>query len=47
VLSGAIKTPPGRADAVGGVFNRRIKDAFDSHGIAFGHPVQVVKIARK
>jgi small-conductance mechanosensitive channel len=47
VLSGAIKTPPGRADAVGGVFNRRIKDAFDSNGIAFGHPVQLVKIARK
>ncbi len=47
VLAGAIKTPPGRADAVGGVFNRRIKDAFDSNGIDFAHPIQVVRIARK
>ncbi len=46
VLSGAIKTPPGRADAVGNVFNRRIKDAFDENGIDFAHPIQVVRIAR-
>jgi small-conductance mechanosensitive channel len=46
VLSGAIKTPPGRADAVGNVFNRCIKNAFDKNGIAFAHPIQVVRIAR-
>lgn len=46
VLSGAIKTPPGRADAVGNAFNRRIKDAFDENGIDFAHPIQVVRIAR-
>ncbi len=46
VLSGAIKTPPGRADAVANVFNRRIKDAFDENGIDFAHPIQVVRIAR-
>ncbi|HMA49616.1 MAG TPA: mechanosensitive ion channel domain-containing protein, partial [Magnetospirillaceae bacterium] len=46
VLAGAIKTPPGRADAVGNVFNRRIKDAFDSSGIDFARPIQMVKIAR-
>ena len=46
VLAGAMKTPPGRADAVGNVFNRRIKDAFDANGIDFAHPIQVVRIAR-
>ena len=47
VLSGAIKTPPSRADAVGNVFNRRIKDAFDQNGIDFAHPIQVVRLTRK
>ena len=45
VLAGGIKTPPGRADAVGGAFNRRIKGAFDRNGIEFAHPVQMVRIA--
>jgi small conductance mechanosensitive channel len=47
VLAGGIKTPPGRADAVGGAFNRRIKNAFDRAGITFAHPVTQVQIVRK
>ncbi len=44
VLTGAIKTPPGRQYAVGRAFNRRIKHAFDRNGIKFGHPVQFVRL---
>jgi small conductance mechanosensitive channel len=47
VLTGAIKTPPGRQYAVGRAFNRRIKDAFDRNGIAFALPIQLVRIVRK
>jgi len=46
VLAGAIKTPPLRGDAVGNVFNHRIKLAFDRAGIEFAHPIQVVRIKR-
>lgn len=46
VLSGAIKTPPLRGDAVGNVFNLRIKQAFDRAGIKFGQPMRVVRIVK-
>jgi small-conductance mechanosensitive channel len=46
VLSGAIKAPPGRADAVGNVFNHRIKNAFDRAGVKFAHPIQIIQIEK-
>ena len=47
VLSGAIKTPPGRADAGGAGFNRRLQGAFERNGIEFAHPIQVIRVSRK
>ncbi len=46
VLSGAIKAPPGRADAVGNVFNHRIKNAFDRAGVKFAHPIHIIQIEK-
>ncbi|GEM_PF-6902861 len=46
VLTGAIKTPPGRQYAVGRAFNRRIKAAFDRAGIKFGTPFQTVRLLK-
>lgn len=46
VLTGAIKTPPGRQYAVGRAFNRRIKEAFDRAGVKLAQPAQTVRIIK-
>ena len=46
VLTGAIKTPPGRQYAVGRAFNRRIKDGFDRAGVKFAQPAQIIRLIR-
>jgi small-conductance mechanosensitive channel len=45
-LAGSIKTPPLRQYAVGPIFNRRIKEAFDREGIKFARPTSEIRLMR-